>query len=180
MQGLTQYLLGLAIAKRDIERTDLIKLCLFCFLCFLFMYISFFICFIPQKAQSQEYQKESTAGKGFNSCDAYAVAAAIDSTVITEHDEVHIFFFFFFFLLKKLQQCLSTRSFYNCFGASPTPTGHGHSGAGGEVHTRHDGAGLHGVAQQGTQGVHHEESGLGEVQADDDEIASVRRACGFR
>lgn len=57
------------------------------------MHISFVICFIPQKAQSQEYQKESTAGKGFNSCDTYAVAAAIDSTMITEHDEVRIPFF---------------------------------------------------------------------------------------
>lgn len=58
------------------------------------MHNSFFVCFISQKAQSKAYQKESTAGRGFNSCDTYAVAAAIDNTVITEHDEVRIFFFF--------------------------------------------------------------------------------------
>ncbi len=41
-----------------------------------------------QKARSAEYQKEITEGKGFNSCDAYAVAAAVDDTLITESDEV--------------------------------------------------------------------------------------------
>ncbi len=41
-----------------------------------------------QKAQSANYQKEITEGKGFNSCDTYAMAAAIDDAFITESDEV--------------------------------------------------------------------------------------------
>ncbi|TDG96238.1 hypothetical protein EPR50_G00237890 [Perca flavescens] len=43
-----------------------------------------------KKAQSADYQKEITAGKGFNSCDTYAVAAAIDDTVITESEKVAV------------------------------------------------------------------------------------------
>nr|XP_046238336.1 inosine-uridine preferring nucleoside hydrolase-like [Scatophagus argus] len=43
-----------------------------------------------KKAQSADYQKEITEGKGFNSCDTYAVAAAIDDTFITESDEVAV------------------------------------------------------------------------------------------
>ncbi|XP_054480168.1 nucleoside hydrolase-like [Anoplopoma fimbria] len=43
-----------------------------------------------KKAQSADYQKEITEGKGFNSCDTYAMAAAIDDTFITESDEVSI------------------------------------------------------------------------------------------
>nr|XP_046238335.1 inosine-uridine preferring nucleoside hydrolase-like [Scatophagus argus] len=43
-----------------------------------------------KKAQSAEYQKEIIAGKGFNSCDTYAMAAAIDDTFITESDEVAV------------------------------------------------------------------------------------------
>ncbi|XP_054642571.1 inosine-uridine preferring nucleoside hydrolase-like [Dunckerocampus dactyliophorus] len=43
-----------------------------------------------KKAQSAEYEKEITAGKGFNSCDSYAVAAAIDDTLITESEEVAV------------------------------------------------------------------------------------------
>ncbi|XP_070813981.1 nucleoside hydrolase-like [Chaetodon trifascialis] len=43
-----------------------------------------------KKAQSAAYQKEITAGKGFNSCDTYAVAAAIDDAFITESDEVAV------------------------------------------------------------------------------------------
>ncbi|XP_034459573.1 inosine-uridine preferring nucleoside hydrolase-like isoform X1 [Hippoglossus hippoglossus] len=42
------------------------------------------------KARSADYQKESTAGKGFNSCDTYAMAAAIDNTIITESEEVAV------------------------------------------------------------------------------------------
>ena len=41
-----------------------------------------------QRARSADYQKEITAGKGFNSCDSYAMAAAIDDTIITEREEV--------------------------------------------------------------------------------------------
>ncbi|XP_019959464.2 inosine-uridine preferring nucleoside hydrolase-like [Paralichthys olivaceus] len=43
-----------------------------------------------KKAQSAEYQKEITAGKGFNSCDTYAMAAAIDDTIITESEKVAV------------------------------------------------------------------------------------------
>ncbi|XP_034407553.1 inosine-uridine preferring nucleoside hydrolase-like [Cyclopterus lumpus] len=47
-------------------------------------------CLSMKKAQSADYQKEITEGKGFNSCDTYAVAAAIDDTFITESDEVAV------------------------------------------------------------------------------------------
>ncbi|XP_075951233.1 nucleoside hydrolase-like [Anarhichas minor] len=43
-----------------------------------------------KKAQSADYQKEVTEGSGFNSCDTYAVAAAIDDTFITESEEVAV------------------------------------------------------------------------------------------
>ncbi|XP_030603612.1 inosine-uridine preferring nucleoside hydrolase-like [Archocentrus centrarchus] len=45
-------------------------------------------CLSRKKAQSADYQKETTTGNGFNSCDVYAMAAAIDDTFITEHEEV--------------------------------------------------------------------------------------------
>ncbi|KAM9333937.1 inosine-uridine preferring nucleoside hydrolase-like [Symphorus nematophorus] len=47
-------------------------------------------CLSMKKAKSQEYQKEITTGKGFNSCDTYAVAAAIDDAFITESEEVAV------------------------------------------------------------------------------------------
>ncbi|XP_034030035.1 inosine-uridine preferring nucleoside hydrolase-like [Thalassophryne amazonica] len=43
-----------------------------------------------KKAKSADYQKEVIAGKGFNSCDTYAVAAAIDDTLVTESDHVAV------------------------------------------------------------------------------------------
>ncbi|XP_076579978.1 inosine-uridine preferring nucleoside hydrolase-like [Chaetodon auriga] len=43
-----------------------------------------------KRAQSAVYQKEITTGKGFNSCDTYAVAAAIDDAFVTECDEVAV------------------------------------------------------------------------------------------
>lgn len=46
-------------------------------------------------------------------------------------------------------------------------------GAGGDIHPRHDGAGLHGPAQEETQGCGDEEGGLGEVQANVHEFTEV-------
>ncbi|XP_061745760.1 inosine-uridine preferring nucleoside hydrolase-like [Nerophis ophidion] len=43
-----------------------------------------------EKAKSADYQKEITTGKGFNACDAYALAAAIDDTYITDSEEVAV------------------------------------------------------------------------------------------
>ncbi|XP_068446779.1 inosine-uridine preferring nucleoside hydrolase-like [Clinocottus analis] len=40
--------------------------------------------------QTERYQKELVSGPGFNSCDTYAVAAAIDDTLLTESDEVAV------------------------------------------------------------------------------------------
>lgn len=40
--------------------------------------------------QTERYQKELVAGPGFNSCDAYALAAAIDDTLVTESEEVQM------------------------------------------------------------------------------------------
>lgn len=42
------------------------------------------------RAQSAEYQKEITAGKGFNSCDCYAMAAALDPSLMLENEEVAV------------------------------------------------------------------------------------------
>lgn len=41
-----------------------------------------------QKAKSQDYQKESTEGHGFNACDTYALAAAINDTLVTKMEQV--------------------------------------------------------------------------------------------
>ncbi|KAE8278307.1 hypothetical protein D5F01_LYC23206 [Larimichthys crocea] len=40
--------------------------------------------------QTERYQKELVAGPGFNSCDTYALAAAIDHTLVTESEEVAV------------------------------------------------------------------------------------------
>ncbi|AWP00784.1 putative inosine-uridine preferring nucleoside hydrolase-like [Scophthalmus maximus] len=45
---------------------------------------------MPFKAKSADFQKETTEGKGFNSCDIYAMVAAINDTVITESEEVAV------------------------------------------------------------------------------------------
>eukprot|EP00066_Takifugu_rubripes_P010268 XP_003977955.1 PREDICTED: inosine-uridine preferring nucleoside hydrolase-like [Takifugu rubripes] len=42
------------------------------------------------RAKSEEYQKETTEGQGFNACDTYALAAAINDTLITEMEEVGV------------------------------------------------------------------------------------------
>lgn len=42
------------------------------------------------RAQSADYQKEITSGQGFNSCDCYAMAAALDETLMLENDEVAV------------------------------------------------------------------------------------------
>ncbi|TKS66431.1 hypothetical protein D9C73_000487 [Collichthys lucidus] len=36
---------------------------------------------------TERYQKELVAGPGFNSCDTYALAAAIDDALVTESEE---------------------------------------------------------------------------------------------
>ncbi|XP_061660759.1 inosine-uridine preferring nucleoside hydrolase-like isoform X1 [Syngnathoides biaculeatus] len=47
-------------------------------------------CLSRTKSQSAEYQKEITAGKGFNACDTYALAAAIDDSLIIESEKVAV------------------------------------------------------------------------------------------
>ncbi|KAG7489678.1 hypothetical protein JOB18_018000 [Solea senegalensis] len=42
------------------------------------------------KARSADYEKEVTEGKGFNTCDTYAMAAAIDDSIITEREKVAV------------------------------------------------------------------------------------------
>ncbi len=41
-----------------------------------------------QMVQTERYQKELVAGPGFNTCDTYALAAAIDDTLVTESEQV--------------------------------------------------------------------------------------------
>ncbi|KAK2856903.1 hypothetical protein Q5P01_005638 [Channa striata] len=43
-----------------------------------------------KKAQSADYQKEITEGQGFNSCDTYAAAAAINDKLITAKEKVAV------------------------------------------------------------------------------------------
>uniref|UniRef100_A0A3Q4BI40 Inosine/uridine-preferring nucleoside hydrolase domain-containing protein n=1 Tax=Mola mola TaxID=94237 RepID=A0A3Q4BI40_MOLML len=40
--------------------------------------------------KSAEYQKETTEGKGFNSCDTYALAAAINDNIVIKSDKVAV------------------------------------------------------------------------------------------
>ncbi|XP_053170735.1 inosine-uridine preferring nucleoside hydrolase-like [Scomber japonicus] len=40
--------------------------------------------------QTERYQKELVAGSGFNPCDTYALAAAIDDTLVTESEQVAV------------------------------------------------------------------------------------------
>ncbi|XP_077433099.1 inosine-uridine preferring nucleoside hydrolase-like [Vanacampus margaritifer] len=47
-------------------------------------------CLSRTKSQSADYQKEITAGKGFNACDTYALAVAIDNSLITESEQVAV------------------------------------------------------------------------------------------
>lgn len=43
-----------------------------------------------QMAQTERYQKEVVGESAFNTCDAYALAAAIDDDLVTESEEVKI------------------------------------------------------------------------------------------
>ncbi|XP_061917061.1 inosine-uridine preferring nucleoside hydrolase-like isoform X2 [Entelurus aequoreus] len=45
---------------------------------------------LPWKSKSAEYQKKNSAGKGFSACDTYALAAAVDDTLITDSEEVAV------------------------------------------------------------------------------------------
>ncbi|XP_039998263.1 inosine-uridine preferring nucleoside hydrolase-like isoform X3 [Xiphias gladius] len=47
-------------------------------------------CHTRKMVQTERYQKELVAGPGFNSCDTYALAAAIDSSLVTESEEVAV------------------------------------------------------------------------------------------
>lgn len=38
--------------------------------------------------QTERYQKELVSGPGFNTCDAYAAAAAVEDTLVTESEQV--------------------------------------------------------------------------------------------
>lgn len=51
-----------------------------------------------QKAKSADYQKEVIAGGGFNPCDVFALAAAVDDSFITKKEEVSIHLFVCFLL----------------------------------------------------------------------------------
>ena len=104
-----------------------------------------------QKAQSEDYQKEIIAGKGFNSCDTYAMAAAIDDTLITESEEVSDNCFLSVYITKHVS------SDHFPTNSHVPPPGCSVRGVGGDLHPRHDGAGLHGAAEKETQGLHHEE-----------------------
>lgn len=48
-----------------------------------------------QKAKSADYQKEVIAGGGFNPCDVFALAAAVDDSFITKKEEVSVHLFVF-------------------------------------------------------------------------------------
>uniref|UniRef100_A0A3Q4I924 Uridine nucleosidase 1-like n=1 Tax=Neolamprologus brichardi TaxID=32507 RepID=A0A3Q4I924_NEOBR len=63
---------------------------LFHYMCLEFRIFWKWFIYFKKKAQSADYKKEITAGTGFNSCDVYALAAAIDDTLITESEEVAV------------------------------------------------------------------------------------------
>lgn len=118
--------------------------------------MSMFVVFmLPQRAQSAEYQKEITSGQGFNSCDTYAMAAAIDNTIIIESDEV-----------SQLLLWVEIKEWDTLLRSSPLPgPGGSVGGAAGHMHPRNDGAWLHGMFKEEPQGCHHEKSWPGEIQS---------------